>query len=107
MWELGYGCQLVLWQFLCQHRSLLQELQELCHMYHQSYFNVSSAIATSKHFISCYLRGPGVAVYQQVVGRKTVSVYFVQKNLSHEVWLVVGIVGKKRDPGSRDFFGQN
>jgi len=23
MWELGYGCKLAFWQFLCQHRSLL------------------------------------------------------------------------------------
>ena len=51
MWELGYGCQLALWQWLCQHRSLLhydvvvQVLciirLELCYMYHTSYFHVS------------------------------------------------------------------
>ena len=23
MWELGYGCQLVLWQWLCQHNKAL------------------------------------------------------------------------------------
>ena len=49
MWELGYECQLALWQWLYQHRSLLhydvvvQVLciirPELCYMYHKSYFH--------------------------------------------------------------------
>ena len=48
LWELVYGCQLVLWQWLCQHRSLLHydvvvqvlciiTLEQLCHVYHKSY----------------------------------------------------------------------
>ena len=59
MWELGYGCQLALWQWLCQHRSLLHndvgvqvlciKRSELCHMYHKSYFHEPFTIGTSKH----------------------------------------------------------
>ena len=60
MWELGYGCQLALSQWLCQHRSLLHydvvvqvlciiSLEQLSHMYHKSHFRESSIISTSKH----------------------------------------------------------
>ena len=59
MWELGYGCQLALWQWLCQHRSLLHHdvvvqvlciiKPELCYMYPVSYFHEPSTIGTSKH----------------------------------------------------------
>ena len=60
MWELGYGCQLALSQWLCQHRSLFHydvvvqvlciiRLEQLSHMYHKSHFHESSIIGTSKH----------------------------------------------------------